>query len=263
MKKVAVFLRGHLRTWEFNKHNIFNFCDNLAEHVDYYVAVWRTGKDYTKFRTLREDFNYKKLQTFQIVEGHWGYDAWTGPAYLSNLLSRSRLAEEIISGQKYDAILDTRFDVVFNLDSAPVAPQPWHVGSTRVESEMVLGWQGLEDHCFFMNSASHALWNQRIHYDNDRGHGPYINEPNSHVKLFQYANHYGLTAYQPDWFRARIVRPSIINVDKSLTSIFWEIPNLEVADEIWNNFNLSEKLNHLEKVNISPEEYVAALDFSY
>ena len=260
MKKVAVFLRGHLRTWEYNKDNIFKFCDSLADQVDYYVAVWKTGNDFIRFDKLREDFNNKQLKKFKVVSGHWDYNAWSGPTYLSNLLTQTKVEEEISSGQTYDAVLDTRFDVMFDYISGTTIspPKTRHIGTTLFEPEMttisppfepeiLVEWQGLEDHCLLIDGSIHTIMSHRLHYHNAQKRIIY---PDNHVKLQNFSKHYKLTPYQIDWFNCNIIRPSIIDV-----AIDGKHADPYIIEHRWQKYSQPERVDCLNRCGIELEEY--------
>ena len=39
-KHIGVFLRGHLRTWEFCIPNTIKFFSEISDNVDYYISTW-------------------------------------------------------------------------------------------------------------------------------------------------------------------------------------------------------------------------------
>ena len=58
MNRLAVFLRGQPRTWNYTKYEMLKFFSSIAEHVDYYIAVW----DNTDLEILRRDFSDKSIK---------------------------------------------------------------------------------------------------------------------------------------------------------------------------------------------------------
>jgi glutamate mutase epsilon subunit len=55
-----------------------------------------------------------------------------------------KINEELFSGVQYDAVLDTRTDVVFRQLANIEKPIPWSVGTTRLELEEIKRLKKLE-----------------------------------------------------------------------------------------------------------------------
>ena len=255
MKKVAVFLRGNRRVWNYTKENIFTFCDGLAEQVDYYVAMWCVQKSYQIVNSMKDDFKDRNLKSFQLLNNHWDYNAWEGPAYLSAVLNKEKINEELFSGVQYDAVLDTRPDVVFKKLTKIEKPSPWTVGTTRLELEEVGGWQGMEDHVFFSDSPTSSLFCNRLSYGNQPG-------VDGHLKLLKYCNMSNLTSCQVTGFESKIVRPTIADQYHSVP------PNVDmnaarVAMNSWERMSLAGRIEILENTCIGIDEYMSALNLSY
>jgi hypothetical protein len=254
MKKVAVFVRGHMRTWDFNKENFFNFCDQLGDQVDYYCAVWKNKKNYPQIDRMKADFASKNLKIFLMPENHWEYDAFKGPAYLSTMLNKFKLEEEVLSGVVYDAVLDTRPDVAFFKTGTVDTPSQWHIGSTRVELEEVNNWRGLEDHVFLSNSPTHTLWTTRSQYE--------LVHYSGHHKLLKYAEINDLTPYVVN-FDCRIVRPSIAELGQPVPADLKDRGYTWKFEHAWQAASKAKKLEYMEKANISIDQYVSVLDLGY
>jgi hypothetical protein len=254
MKKVAVFVRGHMRTWDFNKDNIFNFCDKLGDRVDYYCAVWMNKKNYSEIDRMKADFAGRNLKIFLMPENHWEYDAFKGPAHMSTMLNKFKLEEEVLSGVVYDAVLDTRPDVAFFRKGDVEAPKPWHIGSTRVELEEVNHWQGLEDHVFFSDSPTHTLWTTRSQYE--------LVHYSGHHKLLKYADINNLAPYVVN-FECRIVRPSIVEAGQNVPAELKDQGYTWKFEHSWQAASKAKKLEYMEKAKISIDQYVSVLDLGY
>ncbi len=255
MKKVAVFVRGHKRTWNYNKENFFAFCDSLAEKVDYYAAIWVNRKNYPDIDQMKRDFEGKNLKIFLMLENHWEYDAFRGPAHLSTLLNKFKTQEEVVSEVPYDAVLDTRPDVVFLNYKEVKQPDPWHMGSTRVELVPVNGWHGLEDHVFFSDSPTHTLFTTRAQYE--------LVHLGGHHKLLRYCEINRLTPYKVD-FDCKIVRPSI--VDFNIPSIPPTIKDPGITwkfEHAWQAADKAKKLDYMLRTGITIDQYVSVLDLGY
>jgi hypothetical protein len=255
MKKVAVFIKGNLRVWNYTKENIFAFCDSLGEQVDYYVALWYVQKSHNRIAVTSEDFKGRTLKCFKMLDSHWNYNAWEGPAYLSSLLNIEKINEELWSNVQYDAVLDTRPDVVFNKLTDVTAPEPWSVGTTKLELEPVGTWQGLEDHVFFTDSPTSTLFAGRQHYGNHPG-------VDGHHKLLKYCNMTNLKPFKTTQFECKIVRPTICDQYLSVP------PNIDMqvpikASIAWEKLGIPERLEYLKKTTIGIDEYMSGLNLAY
>lgn len=117
MKKfdnIAVVLRGHIRTWEYNAPVVFDFYDKIAHNVDYFLSTWNTpGVRYEKVKKIfkRSNKQYKEFIAVDFQEGN--YTSWEGPAHLSlHIAPYLRLQHQLTP---YQAVFDSRFDVLAHL----------------------------------------------------------------------------------------------------------------------------------------------------
>lgn len=123
-QRIAVVIRGHLRTWNYTKKHIQQFFAGISQQVDYYVIFW--DYEQTRKHNIIQDFPENNLVKYLLVpipqdNGHWTeglYNGWAGPAYLA------KHAYPEIGEQEYDVIFETRPDVipVRNYSVYPVAP---------------------------------------------------------------------------------------------------------------------------------------------
>lgn len=108
LDNVAVILRGHLRTWEWNAPQVFTFYNSIAHNVDYYVSTWDTPnlKNVKIDKTFGENQPKVFLNVgFQDRE----YTSWGGPALLSlHVVPYVRQQHKI---RPYDVVFDSRPDV--------------------------------------------------------------------------------------------------------------------------------------------------------
>jgi len=236
MRRLAVFLRGQPRTWNYTKNEMFNFFHGVAEHVDYYIAVWNN----TDLDLLLQDFKGKTVCAAVKVSKDQYFNAWQGPAYMSHLLSSHRYNQEKLFG-KYDAIIDTRFDVKFCLLDRPEIPTLWTFGSTNLKgcynpSDLANLYDGLDDHCFLTTGGSHTVMNQR--YQNDAG------SDGNHVSLFKFAKIHGIECFKINWFTCNLVRPNCIETHAD-------------PESHWQQLTQAERLAYIHRANVDPHEYSA------
>jgi hypothetical protein len=248
LKRIAVVIRGHRRTWEYTKQHMFDFFEQVSDHVDYYVQIWYSNSSLSNVSNIPKDFENKNLKHFEICHDSTIYDAFLGPPYLSNKTTKTRFEQERLNG-RYDAVIDTRPDVIFKLIGTPTAPDPWTVGSTRV---LPRGdrWAGLEDHVFIMDSGTHLVWNQRINYTSVSEDG--------HQKLLTWAEMHNLKPYQVNWFLSKIVRPNVYQFNHS-KNYHDQIHNIERQ---WQNASPEEKFKILTEAGVNGDEYLTYLRMS-
>lgn len=259
MKKVAVVLRGHKRTWDFTKEHIFQFFEKFGCQVDYYVSFWNTlGVDRNQ---LTLDFNGKNLKALLITDTSTEYiTPWLGPAYLSSLVSKYIFEEEYLSKASYDMIVDTRPDVAF--DFLPYSKKMFcpkmSVGTTRVEPVVIDNgggstWQGLDDHCFIMDSTTHVIWNQRFRFTHELQ--SQIPLPcGNHSLLWEYAKVHGIESYTIPWFNSELVRPNVINYQEQNFYI-----RAQISRHNWNKHSSEERKNIVVTAGVSEQDYAEAI----
>lgn len=255
MKKVAVFLRGNRRVWNYTKENIFAFCDSLGDQVDYYVAMWYVQKSWPIIDSMRDDFKDRNLKVFKMLDNHWKYNAWEGPAYMSTLLNNVKINEELFSGVQYDAVLDTRPDVVFRKLEEVSNPKPWSVGTTKLELEPVNSWQGMQDHVFFSDSPTSSLFSNRAAYGNHEG-------VDGHYKLLKYCNVTNLQPFETTEFESLIVRPTIADQYLSVPPNV-DMDFIRMASNSWQRLDQAGRIELLKSTGIGIDEYMTALGLAY
>lgn len=121
MDRIAVVLRGHIRTWSYNCEAVFKFYDSIAHNVDYYFVTWNTPN--VRCSKVTDSFKWadKKITKYLEVEipTHF-YTSWAGPAYLSMMISPYVRQQHKIN--PYEAIFDSRPDVLVARTEYPVLP---------------------------------------------------------------------------------------------------------------------------------------------
>lgn len=249
LKRIAVVIRGHRRTWEYTKKHFFNFFDQVADQVDYYAAIWASNASLGNVANMRDDFKNKNLKYFEWFHDSVIYDAYLSPSYLSDKVMQAKFEQERLNG-RYEAVFDTRPDVIFRLEGSPLAPPPWTVGSTRTLTDRQNPWGGLEDHVFYLNSPSQMVWNQRMLYRD--------NSENGHYKLLTWAEMNNLTPYQVAWFKCQIVRPTVCRINYE-EDYFFENHNLE---RLWHQVPQEEKFKLLVEAGVNGDEYLTYLKMS-
>ena len=102
--RIAVVLRGHVRTWHYINKYVFSEFSSISKSVDYYFVTWYSAElDIDKIKT---SFRGQTLKKFVSVV----YDQHQNPSQTPSYLS-SHILDDIINGN-YDAVIDTRPDVL-------------------------------------------------------------------------------------------------------------------------------------------------------
>lgn len=107
MNRIAVVLRGHVRTWFYNNPAVFKFFESIANEVDYYVITWKGSCDDQR---LEQSFNGQNLKKVIRLETEEFVNSWLGPAWQT-----LHMAPHVFAVHKwnpYDALFDTRPDVM-------------------------------------------------------------------------------------------------------------------------------------------------------
>jgi hypothetical protein len=245
-KKVAVFLRGHLRTWDYIKHINFKFFDSLPWEVDYYLATWTYPNE--KIQSLKNDFTGKNLKVLKVFKREQGYDPWKGPAHMSSELSKFRINEQLLNGTEYEFVIETRFDIVLNLKTEPEIPSDQGFGSTQIQGAYIPGVNdivsGLDDHCFVSKVGPLQIMNSRDLMD--------PGTDGNHISLLKFAVVHGLIPFKINWFDALISRPNVSFLRKTKQQT---IENIHRLKEEWNATSETDKLDIIKKANIDPYDY--------
>lgn len=151
-KKIAIFLRGYQRTWEYLYQNTFFKFENVfgKENIDWYVAFWKTNS--TDFAKISNMFNDKNLISLKLIDessypismvkrlsihttdfnqdlpyfcssNHYNDSYWR-MAYLDQILVLLKNVKEVETTQKYDQVLFTRPDILYSINNLEIEQYP-------------------------------------------------------------------------------------------------------------------------------------------
>jgi hypothetical protein len=249
MKNIAVILRGHYRTWDYNYKTIFKFYESIADNVEYYFVTWQLDNMNSKRITDSFEDNNKKLIKFLPLEPQsMYYTCWHGPSWLNySIIPYKKQRERII---KYDAVFDTRPDIMcqrIKLNPIlPPEPNTWYV--TKYEPHFghdgVTRHVGIEDHFFMSTSEVHDKMSLRHAYKDEMG---------IQSQILQIATDLGVQTASLDWVNTSIVRPTsfagIPNPEE-----YFNVDYRKVQRE-WGSITLEQKLSLLELHQIRREDY--------
>lgn len=253
MNRIAVILRGHIRSWNIIHKRVFEFYESLAYNVDYYFTTYKVDNfDYTK---TKKSFEGKNLVKFLLVptENRVGnenmiYNSWYGPAYLVYRIlpyMRKRCKD-----YAYDAVFDSRPDVLPKLkhNLTPLRPEKNTLHTSGIElhkSYITKKYElAISDH-FFMYDFETC---QRLA---DRHIYPCPNGNQIEHRMWLEQNRINLSVI--DWVEAYITRP---NVDKLINTDLSEIGKCYELFNEWGNYTDSEKIEYCKKYEIALQDYL-------
>jgi hypothetical protein len=248
MKNIAVILRGHYRTWDYNHKAVFDFYDSIAENVEYYVVTWQLeDMSSKKFTDPFNDYNKKLIKFLPMIRMPLYYTSWHGPSWLNHsIIPYKKQREHEIT---YDAVFDTRPDIIYKRIEykSVVLPEPNTLYVTRYEQQ--LGPDGnrhiaIEDHFMMSSSEVHDRINMRHAYSDSIG---------GQSQILKLANDFGMHTAVMDWVKESIVRPTAFSAAPNPNTYF-DTDYLTI-ERSWSLLPLEQKLSILKRHNIRKEDY--------
>ena len=242
--RIAVMLRGHVRTWHYIYPLVFDFYDNLGGTVDYYFCTWDTSNT----KGVEETFKGKNLISFQILPhdfepparhlkdtGMLGkyYTSMLGPPYMNKMMEPYLDAKEKEMGKFYDVVFDTRPDILpaIKNELTPIFPELNAVVVT-----------GLEVHTN-LTIPSH---------DSDNWLYKASEGPGCQIEYREYVTAQELKLCTNDWIQAQMIRPNCFALD-------WIYRNkadaIQVSAMEWAPLEKEEKIRLCERYGVALSDY--------
>lgn len=245
-ERIAVIYRGHLRTWNYVKEVNFQFFESISKNVDYYFVTWDIDND---FSTIENDFKGRNLIKFLLVErDEKYYQSDFGPVYhLSKILPYKKEREQTV---KYDAVIDTRPDVIFKKISDFPALEDMTLYVEWVNDNIPNAINGISDMCNLMSSKVFDIISQRYKQANNR-------DPLCHKNFKDYCEEKSIKIEKYlNFFYIYFLRPQILDVIKNPFDIL-DLELIEVFKYVieWNNLSAEERIDVLQRHNICLEDY--------
>ena len=251
MKNIAVILRGHYRTWDYNHKAAFKFYESIAENVEYYFVTWQLENMFSKRITDSfQDNNQKLIKFLSIYPDPLYYTSWYGPSHLNHsIIPYKKQREREIA---YDAVFDTRPDIIYKRVENKIVslPEPNTLYVTKYELQLGPDGNkhiGIEDH--FMMSTSDVHDRMCIRH-------AYRDEIGCQSQILKLATEFGIQTAIMNWVTDSIVRPTAFTNIPDPNKYF-ESDYRKVARE-WGNMPLEQKLTLLKHYAIDPEDYKTA-----
>lgn len=264
-----VVIRGHIRTWNYVSGPTLEFYDSLAENVDYYVCTWQMENMNTI--AVEEKFKNRNLIKFlQLWQNPDISSAWAGPAYHSYMLLPYKRLRERELGVKYDAVIDTRFDIMigqnyektFNeygsiLTNKPITkiePNTLYTDMIdySIEQEPNLRLPRPSDHWFIMSSDMYQPFTER-----------FIRKEkySCHEEFYLMCKDEGWSLGVADWAKTMIVRPNMIDAIKNPYHFFeYEkaprvTKGLHDYNHEWITMPPKDRISYCKNHGINPLDY--------
>lgn len=257
MKRIAVILRGHIRTWYQYAQRNFNHFNNIADQVDYYAVTWRNAYEYQSIIDLGvcfRDHGETLKQVLRLDENSLDnhYNSYNGAALMCNVITPYIDLEHRLT--PYDAVVETRFDISYHWDKQ--YPVVWPDQNTVLTSGFTLqpcpnkGTDiiGTEDHYFMYTPENLRVMNSRIAWD--------TKEYNSHFAIYQYLAAQNIYLNKIKSYSASITRPDMAENCRNIDNIYHAMPMSK-----WNNISKPERRDILDKHNIPHNDYITQHTF--
>lgn len=251
MKNIAVIIRGHCRTWEYNCKEIFKFYESIAENVEYYFVTWQLDNlDTVRITQSFSDNNQRLIKFLPVYPDGLNYSSWRGPSWLNYVIIPYKKQRELEI--KYDAVFDTRPDILYRLKPGKqvFAPEPNTLYVSRYEAQIGPNGDahiGIEDHFLMSSSEVHDRMNTRHVYDDVIG---------CQSQILQLATFFGIHTATMDWVEDSIVRPTALEAIPNPVNYFYSRHRL--VNSTWMKIPIEQKLTLLSLYGIRQEDYTTS-----
>lgn len=261
MDRIAVVLRGHIRTWNYNSQAVFNFYDSIATHVDYYFITWETP--IVRCSVVSDSFARagKEMQKYLQVEipKHY-YTSWGGPAYLSLLIAPYLREQHKVN--PYDAVFDTRPDVLVARTDRPITPIAENTLYTTSFTNLIdrFGERniGMKDHLLVSKPDVYCAMIDRITVNSQ-------DTKECHHDMLDFAKKQGFSVSNSlPWLQTEMTRPTdklrcsnaeqFFDQETRQATLWGETPN-------WHEISTEQKEELCDQQNIEKFDYITNNSF--
>jgi|TARA_R110000796_G_scaffold202699_3_gene318991 hypothetical protein len=271
--RIAVMLRGHVRTWHYIYPLVFDFYDNLGGTVDYYFCTWDTSNT----KGVKETFKGKNLISFQILPHDFEpparhlkdtdmlgkyYTSMLGPPYMNKMMEPYLDAKEKEMGKFYDVVFDTRPDILpaIKNELTPIFPELNAVVVTGLEVHTNLtipshpksGKKDIAVQDWLMMMKSKEFRKMTTRYDSDNWLYKASEGPGCQIEYREYVTAQELKLCTNDWIQAQMIRPNCFALD-------WIYRNkadaIQVSAMEWAPLEKEEKIRLCERYGVALSDY--------
>lgn len=232
--RVAIFLRGHARTWNLIKNETINLFNTLYDNPDWYIAMWDSGT--LTNEVVYEDFKQHNLkflnvsikESASIIRNNGTEQSIDYPTvyknnnylkvgYLDSILSRVKRKIEHNFNFNYDFVIFIRPDILYLIEEENYKHLRHKIYSLEV-TNLDTNYPTTKDDYpmssdFFMKAGSVAsnIFCSRI-FDTEltlNKNNLYIANP--HHKLTSFYMKHKLTYYRAGMVEPLIIRPDYLD----------------------------------------------------
>jgi hypothetical protein len=282
--RVAIFLRGHARTWNLIKNETINLFNTLYDNPDWYIAMWDSGT--VRDESVYEDFKQHNIiylsttikENAAIIRNGLIVQSIDYPSifknnnylkigYLDSILSRAKRIREVKFNFEYDYVIFIRPDILYSIEESNYKHLRRKIYSLEV-TNLDINYNDTKDDYpmssdFFMKAGSAAsnIFCSRV-FDTEltlNKNNLYIANP--HHKLTSFYMKHKLIYYRSGMVEPMIIRPDYLDFlngkleyDKTV-----EVDSHRFAHN-WKR--LTEEQNHkelkryMDQHNISYKDYL-------
>lgn len=245
MSKVAVVIRGHLRTWNFVKHHLFHVMESRCTNIDWYFSTWEESVTPERIHNIHQDFQGRFLQ-FYTTPGCHEYSSWFGPG---------KLCEQVVDDvmkKSYDFIIETRPDVYMDIPDHQSFPMVQSNSVHFTGVNLIHTWApehqnmnhhfGAQDWLFlFSPEVFHRYAHRRLRPEPPQ---------NSHGDIIKMAQKHGINMHNMQSIMlSMLIRPNIFQRTDEASWI-WE------HGSHWIQASSEEKKYHLKLHDIAFDDYI-------
>lgn len=246
LNRIAVMLRGHVRTWKFIYPEVFEFYESIAKNVDYYFITWRGSQASTNItatfegRILAANVSIMPTTDFSM-------DSYKASSYLAYmLLPYKRAREKTVT---YDMVFDSRPDVVPVLDKSKHIFLPnentFYTTSFDLHFNQKTRFYDVAVQDWFFGSTSkvYDIMAQRFITDNEQG---------VQITIRSYAESNGLHVNMLPYVKAYMARPNVTDI---MSDGRIDVSYLGTQMSNWMLLDSQSKLDYCAKNNIVQSDY--------
>jgi len=252
MNHIAVFLRGHMRTWYYLAPAVFDFYNSIAKNVDYYVSTWQqSGVRMTDIEKSFEGQNLVKAILVPVDDRF--YTSWNGSGWLNfNLLPYKKLREQTV---KYDAVFDSRPDIIsrvapYRIPDIITEPEEdtLHVSGLTIQKSYLDNKKhvAIRDHFLMSTSKVFDIMSYRFTEKDDHG---------SQIQFLKYIDKWNLELNTIPWVESIITRPNQIFIAPNSKDYF-TLSDEGALRENWIDIPTEKKIQILTENDIQLADYM-------
>lgn len=281
--KVAIFLRGHARTWNLIKNDTIKLFSDLYSDLDWYVAMWDSGT--TRDELVDEDFKGQNLvflstnikeksvverndiQMKSIFYPHsFKLNNYLKIAYLDSILSRHKRNREVDYNFDYDFVVYIRPDILYSANEKDYKHLREEISSLEV-TNLDINYLATKDEYpmasdFFMKAGSAAsnIFCSRLFDVEFRPNGKNLFNSNPHEKLTSFCFNHRLTCVRNGTIVPYIIRPDYL--DYLSGKLTYDSKRVDSHRFAYNWRKLTKEQNHkelkryMDQHNISYKDYL-------